>query len=355
MENNYVIIMAGGVGSRFWPISRVNNPKQFQDVLGIGKSLLQLTVERFTEICPNENIYVVTNDIYGDLVREHLPFIKEDQLLLEPCGKNTAPCIAYAASKISAKNPDANLIVSPSDHIILRGEEFIRKVKQGLSLVEDQDLLLTLGIEPNRPDTGYGYIKFDKTEEGEVKNVVEFTEKPNKEIAESFVASGNYVWNAGIFAWSAKSILKAFKDHNRELFDMFNSDAYFSEEEKPFISQVYQDCESISIDYAIMEKAKNVAVLLCDIGWSDLGTWKSLYDFKDKNNQGNVLEGNIRTYDTEDCIIKVPKHKLVVAEGLKGYIIAEHENVLLICRKDQEQKVKTFVEELKSLNLNEYY
>ena len=347
--------MAGGVGSRFWPISRVNNPKQFQDVLGIGKSLLQLTVERFTDICPQENIYVVTNDIYGDLVREHLPFIKEDQLLLETCGKNTAPCIAYAASKIAVQNPNANLIVSPSDHIILKGEEFKRKVIQGLSLVENQDLLLTLGIEPNRPDTGYGYIKFDKTEEGEVKKVVEFTEKPNKEKAESFVASGNYVWNAGIFAWSAKSILKAFKAHNKEMFDLFNSDVYFTEDEKPFIEQVYQDCESISIDYAIMEKAKNVAVLLCDIGWSDLGTWKSLYDFKDKNNQGNVLEGNIRTYDTVDCIIKVPKHKLVVAEGLKGYIIAEHDNVLLICRKDQEQKVKTFVEELKSLNLNEYY
>lgn len=347
--------MAGGVGSRFWPISRVNNPKQFQDVLGIGKSLLQLTVERFETICPKENIYVVTNDIYGDLVKEHLPFISEDQLLLEPCGKNTAPCIAYAASKIASKNPEANLIVSPSDHIILREEEFKRKVNEGLDIVEREDVLLTLGIEPNRPDTGYGYIKFDKNQSGDIKKVIEFTEKPNKEKAEELVASGNYVWNAGIFAWSAKAILSAFKEHTPEMHNAFESDKYYTSEEKGFIGEIYAACESISIDYAIMEKAKNVSVLLCDIGWSDLGTWKSLYEVKDKNNQGNVLEGNIRTYDTEDCIIKTPKHKLVVAEGLKGYIIAEHENVLLICRKDQEQKVKEFVAELKSLNLNEYY
>lgn len=347
--------MAGGVGSRFWPFSRINNPKQFQDVLGIGKSLLQLTAERFEGICPKENIYVVTNDIYGDLVKEHLPFISNEQLLLEPCGKNTAPCVAYAAFKIASKNPNAKLIVSPSDHIILRGEEFKRNLKTGLEIAESNNMLLTLGIKPNRPDTGYGYIKFDAQEAGELKQVQAFTEKPNLEKAEEFVKSGNYVWNAGIFVWSAKAILEAFKAHSPTIYNQFNSDAYFSKNEKAFIEETYANCESISIDYAIMEKAKNVSVLLCDIGWSDLGTWKSLYDIKDKNNQGNVLEGNIKTYDTEDCIIKTPKHRLVIAEGLKGFIVAEHDNVLLICRKDQEQKVKEFVEELKLNNLNEYY
>ena len=347
--------MAGGVGSRFWPFSRVNNPKQFQDVLGIGKSLLQLTAERFEGVCPKENIYVVTNDIYGDLVKEHLPFISDDQLLLEPCGKNTAPCVAYAAFKIASKNPKANLIVSPSDHIILRGEEFKRNLNTGLQIAANNDVLLTLGIKPNRPDTGYGYIKFDAQEPGELKKVQAFTEKPNLEKAEEFVKSGNYVWNAGIFVWSAKAILEAFKTHSPALYEQFTSTTYFTEGEKAFIEETYTNCASISIDYAIMEKAKNVSVLLCDIGWSDLGTWKSLYDIKDKNNQGNVLEGNIKTYDTEDCIIKTPKHRLVIAEGLKGFIVAEHDNVLLICRKDQEQKVKEFVEELKLNNLNEYY
>ena len=347
--------MAGGVGSRFWPFSRVNNPKQFQDVLGIGKSLLQLTAERFEGVCPKENIYVVTNDIYGDLVKEHLPFISDDQLLLEPCGKNTAPCVAYAAFKIASKNPKANLIVSPSDHIILRGEEFKRNLNTGLQIAANNDVLLTLGIKPNRPDTGYGYIKFDAQEPGELKKVQAFTEKPNLEKAEGFVKSGNYVWNAGIFVWSAKAILEAFKTHSPALYEQFTSATYFTEGEKAFIEETYTNCASISIDYAIMEKAKNVSVLLCDIGWSDLGTWKSLYDIKDKNNQGNVLEGNIKTYDTEDCIIKTPKHRLVIAEGLKGFIVAEHDNVLLICRKDQEQKVKEFVEELKLNNLNEYY
>lgn len=346
--------MAGGIGSRFWPFSRTDFPKQFHDVLGTGKSLLQQTVERFDGICPPENIYIVTNDIYGNLVKEQLPFLKDEQILLEPCGKNTAPCIAYAAYKIISKDAKANLIVSPSDHIILKEELFKEKIRTGLEKVTNSDMLLTLGIEPNRPDTGYGYIKYKKDTD-EVKKVLAFTEKPNLEKATLFLDSGDYVWNAGIFIWSASSITKAFEKHAYMLHRLFSKGEYYNDNETNFINTAYEKCESISIDYAIMEKASNVSVLLCDIGWSDLGTWKSLYEISDKDADGNVLEGTIRTYDTENCIVKTPKNKLVVAQGLNGYIVAEYNNVLMICKKDQEQKVKEFVEELKSHDLKEYY
>lgn len=346
--------MAGGIGSRFWPISRTNYPKQFHDVLGTGKSLLQQTVERFDGICPKENIFVVTNDSYGEIVKEQLPFISDDQLLLEPCGRNTAPCIAYAAYKILSQNEQANLIISPADHIILKEEVFKGKVRQGLEEINNNDVLLTLGIQPNRPDTGYGYINYEEYE-GEVKKVKAFTEKPDLETAQQFIQSGEYVWNAGIFLWSGKAIKKAFQTHTPSLDKLFDSTSYYSQNEVSFVKEAYQKCESISIDYAVMEKASNVEVILCDIGWSDLGTWKSLYEVKDKDIEGNVLEGNVRAYDTKNCIIKTPKDRLVVTQGLNGFIVAEHDNVLLICKKDQEQQVKGFVEELKEEKLSDFY
>lgn len=352
--DNYVIIMAGGIGSRFWPFSRTNFPKQFHDVLGTGKSLLQQTAERFEGVCPPENIYVVTNDIYGALVKEQLPFLSDDQILLEPCGKNTAPCVAYAAYKIASKDPKANLIISPSDHIILKETLFKDKVRTGLSEVAKTDMLLTLGIEPNRPDTGYGYIKFEESA-SELKKVIAFTEKPNLEKATQFLASGDFVWNAGIFIWSATAIISAFEKHCEGLHQIFSKGEYYNHKEADFVKKAYNTCESISIDYAIMEKADNVSVLLCDIGWSDLGTWKSLYEISDKDNNGNVLEGNIKVYNTQNCIFKTPKDRLVVAEGLSDFIVAEYDNVLMICPKEQEQKVKEFVADLKDNNLNEYY
>ncbi len=352
--NNYVIIMAGGIGSRFWPFSRTNFPKQFHDVLGTGKSLLQQTAERFEGVCPPENIYIVTNDIYGSLVKEQLPFLSDDQILLEPCGKNTAPCVAYAAYKIASKDPQANLIISPSDHIILKEEMFKDKVRTGLAAVSNTDTLLTLGIEPNRPDTGYGYIKFEESS-NELKKVIAFTEKPNLERATQFLASGDYVWNAGIFIWNASSILKAFEKHCEGLHQIFSKGHYYNDKEAAFVKEAYSTCESISIDYAIMEKADNVSVLLCDIGWSDLGTWKSLYEISEKDSDGNVLEGNVKVYNTQNCIFKTPKNRLVVAEGLNDFIVAEYDNVLMICPKEQEQKVKEFVADLKGENLDEYY
>lgn len=346
--------MAGGIGSRFWPFSRTNFPKQFHDVLGTGKSLLQQTAERFEGVCPPENIYVVTNDIYGALVKEQLPFLSDDQILLEPCGKNTAPCVAYAAYKIASKDAKANLIISPSDHIILKEELFKNKVRTGLEEVSKTNILLTLGIEPNRPDTGYGYIKFEESA-NELKKVIAFTEKPNLEKATQFLASGDYVWNAGIFIWSAASIIAAFEKHCENLHQLFSKGEYYNDQEAAFVNEAYNTCESISIDYAIMEKADNVSVLLCDIGWSDLGTWKSLYEISEKDDNGNVLEGNIRAYNTQNCIFKTPKNRLVVAEGLNDFIVAEYDNVLMICPKEQEQKVKEYVADLKENNLNEFY
>ena len=293
IENNFVVIMAGGIGSRFWPYSRKSYPKQFHDVLGIGKSLLQVTAERFTDLCPKENIYVVTNAAYYDLVKEQLPYCQDDQILLEPEGKNTAPCIAYASYKIAAKNPDARLIICPSDHIILKEDTFIDRVKEALTITEEKEVLITLGITPTRPDTGYGYIKF-KPSDTVAKNVLEFKEKPDLTTAKTYLESGEYVWNAGIFVWRAESVNQAFKKHVKEIDDLFSDDSkYFCEEEKEFINEIYPKCPSISIDYAIMENADNVEVILSNIGWSDLGTWKSLYEIQEKDKNENVLDGNI--------------------------------------------------------------
>jgi len=357
--NNYVVIMAGGIGSRFWPMSRTNFPKQFHDVLGIGKSLLQMTVERFENICPNENIYIVTNEDYLDLVKEQLPQLSEEQIILEPSRKNTAPCIAYASYKIYNKNKDANIIVAPSDHLILKQQEFERVLKLALKQAEKEDLLLTLGIKPSRPDTGYGYIQFveDKnTISPEIKRVKTFTEKPKLDMAKKFLESGDFYWNSGMFIWKASSIIRAFSKFLPDVHALFNNglNLYNSEKEKEFIDEIYPQCKSISIDFGIMEKANNVLVLLADLGWSDLGTWGSLYDHIPLDEKNNAVVGNkVLTYDCKNNIIMMPDNKLVVVEGLMDYIVVESNNTLLICKKTSEQKIKQFVNDIKANKLGE--
>ncbi|WP_192823522.1 mannose-1-phosphate guanylyltransferase [Rufibacter sp. LB8] len=349
-ENTFVVVMAGGIGSRFWPFSRVNYPKQFHDVLGMGESMLQTTVKRFSGICPPENIFVVTNREYAPLVREHLPHLDESQILQEPIGRNTAPCIAYACYKIAKRNPTANIVVAPADHVILREEAFTACIKEALSATSKEDILVTLGIKPTRPDTNYGYIQFIDEPSHTLKKVKTFTEKPNLEIAQMFLDSGEFVWNAGIFIWNAQAIIKAFKEFLSDMADTFEEGTPLldTDGEHAFINKAYSHCRNISIDYGVMEKANNVYVILGDFGWSDLGTWNSLYSLSEKNEENNVADGNLLLYDVHNCIIKTPPHQLVVAQGLDGYIIAQHDNVLMICRREDEHKVKDFVSDAKA-------
>ncbi|MBB6001770.1 mannose-1-phosphate guanylyltransferase [Arcicella rosea] len=343
-KNNYVVIMAGGVGTRFWPFSRTNNPKQFHDVLGTGRTLLQQTADRFEDICPNENIFIVTSTDYIDLIKTQLPFLSDSQILAEPIRRNTAPCVAYACYKIAKQNPDANIVVAPADHIILKEKEFEKRINIALETSAKGDVLVTLGITPTRPDTGYGYIQYDQSET-EVKKVKTFREKPDLALAKTFLESGDYVWNAGIFIWTAKAIKNAFSKNSPVVHSIFESgnDIYFTDKETDFINNIYQNCESISIDYAIMEKADNVFTVLGNIGWSDLGTWKSLYEVSDKDEDANVVDGATMLYGVKNSIVKTPKDRLVVIQGLDGYIVAEYDNVLMICEKEQEQFVKNFV------------
>ncbi|TDB69211.1 mannose-1-phosphate guanylyltransferase [Arundinibacter roseus] len=351
MQNTYVIIMAGGVGTRFWPFSRTNYPKQFHDVLGTGKSMLQQTVERFEGICPIENIYVVTNHEYEQLVTEQLPLLMPDQILLEPHRRNTAPCIAYACYKIGAKNPDANIVVAPADHIILKEETFRDTIRVALGATRQEDILVTLGIQPTRPDTGYGYIQYipDKRM---VKKVKTFTEKPHLDLAIQFLESGDFVWNAGIFVWNVRALKNAVTSFLPDIAELFGEGEkyYYTQEEVPYINKIYSHCGNISIDNGIMEKADNVHVVLSSFGWSDLGTWKSLYEVSEKDENQNVTDGNLILHDTQDCIIKTPADKLVAINGLHGFIVAEYDDVLLICRKEEEQKVKELVAQARELN-----
>jgi mannose-1-phosphate guanylyltransferase len=343
-NDNYVIIMAGGVGTRFWPFSRTNNPKQFHDVLGIGKTMIQQTVERFEGICLKENIYIVTSKEYYALIRQQLPYLGDDQILLEPNRKNTAPCIAYACYKIGTKNPNACIVVAPADHIILKEDIFREKIRVALHFSAKNDVLVTLGITPTRPDTGYGYIQFSESE-GYIKRVITFTEKPDLELAEKFVESGEFVWNAGIFVWHVNAIKKCFETFLPEIAEAFEeiTPNYYTSLEAEALNKAYPQCKNISIDNGIMERAENVFVVLSDIGWSDLGTWKSLYEVSEKDENQNAVDANAILYDTKNSIIKTPKDRLVVLSGLDGYIIAEFENVLMICKKEDEQKVKEFV------------
>ncbi len=352
--SNYVVIMAGGVGSRLWPMSKTDYPKQFHDVLGVGKSLLQLTVERFEKICPIEHVFIVTSHEYFDLVKKQLPELKDDQILLEPSRKNTAPCIAYAAFKIHQKDADANIIVAPSDHLILKQEAFEETIQLALQQAENGEFLITIGIKPSRPDTGYGYIQFTDdsgTVSERIKKVKTFTEKPGLDLAEKFIESGDFYWNSGIFVWRSKSIIDAFSAYLPELFSLFNADAsvYNTSSEKNFINKIYPLCKSISIDFGIMEKADNVLVILADLGWSDLGTWGSLYEHIPHDEKGNAKIGDrVLTYDCKDNIIVMPKDKPAVIEGLMDYIVVENESVLLICKRNSEQKIKQFVNDIKT-------
>lgn len=351
--NTYCVIMAGGIGSRFWPMSRTEHPKQFIDILGTGETLIQQTFNRFTRICPKENIYIVTNELYKELTFEQLPELTPDQVICEPDRRNTAPCIAYANYKIAAKNPNANIIVAPADHLILKEDEFVRVVNEGLAFTAQEDCLLTLGITPSRPDTGYGYIQFDNSNENAIKQVKTFTEKPELERAKTFVASGDYCWNSGMFIWSLKSIQTAFERYLPDVDAIFKSgaDKYNTPEEKDFIASAYPTCESISIDYGVMEKSENVFVIPADIGWSDLGTWGSVYTHLELDGEENAVIGkNVWLYNSNNNIVHVPQDKLVVLEGLDDYIVVESNDVLLVCKKENEQQIKQFVSDIKEKN-----
>ncbi|MHC1706483.1 MAG: mannose-1-phosphate guanylyltransferase [Bacteroidales bacterium] len=353
MSNDYCVIMAGGVGTRFWPMSRISHPKQFIDILGTGETLIQQTFRRFLPVCPSENIYVVTNEIYKDLVLKQLPELKESQVLCEPARRNTAPCIAYAAHKINVLNPNANLVVAPSDHIIFREDIFTSTIQSALFAASKSDCLVTLGITPSRPDTGYGYIQFETEnpypDDTRLKKVKTFTEKPAVELARSFLESGDFLWNSGIFIWSVSSILRALDKYLPEVNNLFKDDQqrYFSPLERDFIHKTYSQCKSISIDYGVMEKADNVFVFTSDFGWSDLGTWGSLYEIRNKDDKGNAVVGkNVMLYDSKNCIVNMPKDKLTVLQGLEDYIIVEDDNILLICRKTDEQHIRQFVNDV---------
>lgn len=343
--------MAGGIGSRFWPMSQSQFPKQFHDVLGTGRTLIQQTFDRLERICLPENIYIVTHKDYRNLVQEQLPTITNEQILSEPSRRNTAPCVAYAAYKIKELNPDANMIVAPSDHLILKEDKFIYTIEQALKQAQQETCLVTLGIKPSRPDTGYGYIQFkDADAPGDVKPVKTFTEKPDKELAEQFLDSGDFYWNSGIFVWNVSSIISSFEEHLPEMAKQFEEGIpyYNTEKEYDFIKKTYETCTNISIDFGVMEKAKKVFVVLSDFGWSDLGTWGSLYTHltHDKNQNG-VTGKRVRLYESSGNMVHVPKNKLVVLQGLNDYIVVEANNVLLVCKKEEEQKIKQFVTDIK--------
>lgn len=345
--------MAGGIGSRFWPMSTSKFPKQFHDVLGTGRTLLQMSFDRMRLLCPKENILIVTNADYKDLVLEQLPEIEANQVLLEPSRKNTAPCVAYGCYKIKKRNPNANIIVAPSDHLVMKQEAFKETLETAIAQASKEECLVTLGIKPNRPDTGYGYIQFidaENTVSSQVKKVKMFTEKPQLELAQEFLDSGDFYWNSGIFIWSLNSILNAFEQHMPSTNELFKSgeNVYDTDLESEFISHIYAECKNISIDYGIMEKAENVYVVLSDFGWSDLGTWGALYTHLDKDDNQNAVLGNqVNLYDAKDCVIRMPKDKLVVLQGLEGYIVVEEKGVLLICQKQEEQRIKQFVNDIK--------
>ena len=360
-KNNYAVIMAGGVGERFWPMSKTKRPKQFIDILGTGKTLIAQTYERFLDVCIPENIYVVTNKIYKDLVLSQLEGIKEEQIICEPARKNTAPCIAYAAYKLHALNPSARMVVAPSDHIILKEAIFSSIIRSALDAAREGDNFYTLGIKPGRPDTGYGYIQYvaDEIFEGQplMRKVKTFTEKPNEELATSFLQSGDFLWNSGIFIWSSKAIIDAFEKFQPEISDVFQKaiGLYNTPQEVTYMDNAYVSCKSISIDYAIMEKAENVFVFISDFGWSDLGTWGSLYESRNKDEHNNAIIGsNVMTYETTNCIVNVPNDKIVVLQGLDNYIISESDNALLICQKQQEQQIRKFVNDIRLFRGEEF-
>ena len=355
--HRYCVIMCGGIGSRFWPYSRTDIPKQFIDFLGTGRSLLQMSYDRILSIVPKENIIILTNAQYAAKVREHLPDLTENQILAEPARRNTAPCIAWAAYHIAAIDPDASMIVTPSDHLITREAEFEQSIVAGFEFVEQYDALLTLGITPSRPETGYGYIQIGDSVSSGFYKVKTFTEKPDLELAKTFLRTGEFFWNSGIFLWKASTIINALSETAPDLSTIFeNGKAQFNTpSENEFIAQNFPGCMSISIDYAVMERASNVYVQTVNFGWNDLGTWSALYDMSPKNRDGNVTQRcQVLAYNSTGNIFAVKNDKLIVVEGLRDYIIADAGDVLLICPKSQEQRIKQMVNDAK-VNFSDKY
>ncbi|MEK7199946.1 MAG: sugar phosphate nucleotidyltransferase [Bacteroidota bacterium] len=350
-KHHYVAIMAGGIGSRFWPSSRTAYPKQFLDILNTGKSLVQWTFERYTDFIPAENIFVVTSAEYCHIVKEQLPGISDENILAEPSRKNTAPCVAYISFKLLRKDPEALLIVAPSDHLILDNENFRKITLQSLDFVEHIKALVTLGIKPTHPNTGYGYIQHEPLAVADgIYHVKTFTEKPNLELARTFLASGDFLWNAGIFVWKVKNVIKAFEQYQPEMFELFDTEKehFNTPEEGNAINRIYPLCTNVSIDFAIMEKADNVYVIPSSFGWSDLGTWNSAYDNFEKDYLGNAVSGeNVIIIDSTRCMVAAPNEKLLVLQGLDDFIIVDTKDVLLICQKEKEQSIKEYVAEVK--------
>ena len=351
IKNNHLVIMAGGVGSRFWPMSTPDYPKQFIDVLGCGRTLIQLTADRFQGICPPENIWVVTSEKYADTVKEQLPDIADDHILREPCRRNTAPCIAYVSWKIKARNPKANMVVTPSDHIVMNIAEFQRVINSAMNFTADSDAILTLGMKPTRPETGYGYIEADlsvpSTANKEVFRVYSFKEKPDLETARRYIQKNNFFWNAGIFVWNVNTVVNALRVYQPAISKVFERllPYYYTDKEQQFINEQFPLCENISIDYAIMEKADEIFVFPANFGWSDLGTWGSLHLNSQRDAQNNALIGqNIKVYESRNCVVHTTQEKKVVVQGLDGYIVAEKDNTLLICRLSEEQRISEFME-----------
>jgi len=346
--NTYGLIMAGGVGSRFWPMSTPENPKQFLDVLGIGKSLLRLTFERLNRFIPTENIYILTNSSYEQLVLDQLPELKASQVLCEPARKNTAPCIAYAAAKIHALDPNATLLISPADHLIINEKRFEEIINVAWQTAQSGQLV-TLGIEPSRPDTGYGYIEFAKTEtavKGSACPVLQFREKPDLATAQSFLEAGTFYWNAGIFVWKSEVILAALEAHQNDIYQIFTQDqqVYGTAQETEFLKAAFNACPDISIDFSVMEKATNVSVVLADFDWSDLGTWGSLTTHLQKDEQQNsLIGGQIFAFDSANCLVNVPANKTVLLDGLQDYIVVESVDKLMVLRLSNEQKLKEYL------------
>ena len=347
--NNHLVIMAGGVGSRFWPMSTEERPKQFIDVLGTGRSLLQLTVERFGQMVPAENVWVVTNAKYADIVGEQLPDMPRGNILCEPCRRNTAPCIAYVSWRIKSKDPKANIVVTPSDHIVTNVQEFQRVISECMAFTADSDAIVTLGMRPSRPETGYGYIQADLSSPSlrnkGIFRVDSFREKPDLQTAEQYIKKNNYFWNAGIFIWNVSTIVNAFRVYQPRMAKIFEAllPVYGTPEEQQIINEQFPKCENISVDYAIMEKAEEIFVCPADFGWSDLGTWGSLLTQSKRDLYGNALIGeNISLFESRGCIVHTTQEKKVVIQGLDGYIVAENDDTLLICKLSEEQRIKQF-------------
>lgn len=345
-DKPYIVIMAGGIGSRFWPYSRNNRPKQFLDILGTGRSLLQMTYDRFLEIAGPDRFYIVTNQSYRDLVKEQLPDLSTEQILTEPLRRNTAACAAYAAYKINTIDPEATLIVTPADQLILQESRFISTIEKAVEAAKVKGRLITLGIRPNRAETAYGYIQYLENKNGDLAMKVKtFTEKPNAKLAKAFLESGDFVWNSGMFVWKVSSLLDAFSENMPDVAETFEEgkNHFGKPTEQEFINRAYSLVKNVSLDLGIMEKSDKVYVILGDYGWSDLGSWHSLHDLRDKDENNNVVDANALLYETKNCFVKANNDKLVVVEGLENYLISESENVLLICKLDGEKKFRDFV------------